>query len=110
MGQWSNSVPFSMGAIFVLFIIATIATDKFTLMAYTFAKPKKPNMPKICRDFKHSFVSSTETICHTLEIKNTASNKRNTVRNIAFINLFVFMSNLFCFHYNVMAICDVLDL
>lgn len=27
----------------------TIATDKFTRMAYTLAKPKKPMKPKMCR-------------------------------------------------------------
>lgn len=59
-GQWSN-VLFPTGAGEVLFTIATIATDKLTLIAYTFAKPKNPNIPNIYLDFKHCLVSSTET-------------------------------------------------
>lgn len=58
-GQWSN-VLFPIGFCEVLLTIATIATDKLTLIAYTFANPKNPRIPNMYLDFKHCLVSSTE--------------------------------------------------
>lgn len=46
----------------VEFIIATIATDRFTRIAYTLAKPRKPMIPSTVRLLIHPVVSSTEKI------------------------------------------------
>lgn len=56
-GHTSNDVFVGMGA--VELTIATIATDKLTLMAYTLAKPRKPIMPRTVRLLIHPVVSST---------------------------------------------------
>lgn len=57
-GQTSNESFDGIGV--VEFIIATIATDRFTRIAYTLAKPRKPMMPSTVRLLIHPVVSSTE--------------------------------------------------
>lgn len=42
--------------------MATIATERFTLIAYTLAKPRKPIIPNTVRHFIHPVVSSTVQI------------------------------------------------
>lgn len=54
-GQTSNVELF--GTVVEL-IMATIATDRFTRIAYTLAKPKKPIMPSTVRLLIHPVVSS----------------------------------------------------
>lgn len=47
--------------------IATIATERLTRIAYTFAKPRKPMIPSTVRLLTHPVVSSTvnvKTLCH----------------------------------------------
>jgi hypothetical protein len=57
--QWSY-VLLLLGCVVLLLTMATIATDRLTRIAYTFAKPRKPSSPRICRAFTQSVVSSTE--------------------------------------------------
>lgn len=40
-------------------IMATIATDRFTLIAYTLANPRKPIIPRTVRLLIHPVVSSS---------------------------------------------------
>lgn len=57
-GQTSRESFDGRGA--VEFIIATIATERFTRIAYTLAKPRNPMIPSTVRLFIHPVVSSTE--------------------------------------------------
>lgn len=57
-GQTSISVSLSLlWGMAVWLTIETIATDRFTRIAYTKAKPVKPINPKMCLDFIHDTVS-----------------------------------------------------
>lgn len=57
-GQTSN-VESLEGRGVVELTIATMATDRLTLMAYTLAKPRKPMIPSTVRLLIHPVVSST---------------------------------------------------
>lgn len=58
-GHTSNVESFE-GTGAVELIMATIATDRFTLIAYTLANPRKPMMPSTVRHLIHPVVSSTK--------------------------------------------------
>lgn len=60
-GHTSTADSFD-GAGAVELIIATMATDRLTRMAYTLAKPKKPMMPRTVRLLIHPVVSSVINI------------------------------------------------
>lgn len=59
-GQWSKVLLLLGTTGVVSFTMATIATERFTRIAYTLAKPKKPRIPKMCLDLMNALVSSTE--------------------------------------------------
>lgn len=57
LGQTSVVLLSSLCGTAVWLTIETIATDKFTLIAYTSANPRNPKKPNVCLAFMHDFVS-----------------------------------------------------
>ena len=60
-GQISRVTFFGWG-IAELFTIATMATDKLTLIAYTFANPRNPKIPRTYLAFSNLVVSFTKIL------------------------------------------------